>query len=306
MTDKRLEELSGLASNGRTWFAVSDGGGSLRVLEVDPTTCAVRDTRTAAVDPYDVEDLALAPNGAVWLADIGDNNHRRSTIALHVVSPPGASVLYRLSYPDGPHDAEALLLDRGGVPHIVTKEPLGLAGVYRPVGPLQGRVGKTVPLEKVQSVSVKPTDTPGGPLSGTIGSVLITGGSVSPHGNAVALRTYTDAYVYDAPEGDVVAALSRQPVRIPLPHEPQGEAVALEPDDTLLSGSEGKQPVRSVPGAVAASRAGQPSQHRAPAPPVARSPQRDDGKESTISTLLLIGGLAVLLVFGLGKLRRNR
>ena len=29
---------------------------------------------TAAVDPYDPEDLAVAADGTVWLADTGDNN----------------------------------------------------------------------------------------------------------------------------------------------------------------------------------------------------------------------------------------
>jgi len=56
------------------------------------------------------------------------------------------------------------------------------------------------------------------------------------------------------PDGDLVAALGRQPVRVPLPDEPQGEAIAFEQDGALLSGSEragaGPQPIRAVPGAA--------------------------------------------------------
>ena len=43
-------------------------------------------------------------------------------------------------------------------------------------------------------------------------------------------RTYTDAHLFAAPDGDVVAALGGTPVTVPLPGEPQGEAVALTGD----------------------------------------------------------------------------
>lgn len=310
VTDERLEELSGLASDGSSWYAVADGGQQLDVFVVDPKDCSVRDVRTAPTNPYDVEDLALASDGTVWLADTGDNNRRRETVALHTVSPTGESSLYRIAYPDGPHDAEALLLDRQGVPHIVTKEPFGMAGVYRPTGSgLRGRSEETVPLEQVSSVMIRSTDSPGGPLSGTLGSILITGGSVSRDGTAVALRTYTDAYVYNAPDGDVVAALEREPLRIPLPHEAQGEAVAWEPDGTLLSASEGQQPVRAVPNALAAARADAPMDTADPRPAPgandAASADPEQGKEATVSVLLLTAAAAALIFFVVGRLRRR-
>ncbi|WP_190817370.1 NHL repeat-containing protein [Saccharopolyspora pogona] len=251
--DKRLAELSGLASDGSAWYAISDGGSSLRVFVLDPADCSIRGIRTASNDPYDVEDLALGRDGSLWLADTGDNRRRRDDIALYVMSSGGGATLYRLAYPDGPHDAEALLLDRVGVPHIVTKEPLGSAGIYRPAGPLAA--DRTVPLERVGSISLRSTQTPGGPLNGSLGSVLVTGGSVSQDGTAVAIRTYTEAYVYDAPDGDLVAAFQREPFRISLPNEQQGEAIAWEPDGALLSASEGNQPVRRIPGVAAAARA---------------------------------------------------
>ena len=242
-----LAELSGLAADGDRWFAVSDGGSALRVFVLRPADCEVVDEITAEVNPYDVEDLALAADGALWLADTGDNDLDRSTVALHRLTQDGDANLYRLTYPDGPHDAEALLLDRAGIPHVVTKE-LGTARVYRPAGVLT-EPGPT-PLEQVAAVRLEPTDTPGGP-AGEVGSILVTGGAVSADGHVVALRTYTDAYLFSAPSGDVVAALAGTPVRIPLPDEPQGEALALAPDGMLLSGSEGAAPIRAVPGATA-------------------------------------------------------
>lgn len=313
ITDNRLAELSGLASDGSSWYAVGDGGSSLKVHVLDPQDCSVRDVRTAEIDPYDVEDLALAGNGDLWLADTGDNSLRRETVALHVMSADGVASLYRLSYPDGPHDAEALVLSTDDVPYIVTKDPLGTAGVYRPAAALVA--GGTVPLERVGSVTVHPTQTPGGPLPGRLGSVPVTGGAVSRDGTVVALRTYTDVYLYHASGGDILTALRQEPLRLPLPGEPQGEAVAFEPTGTLLSASEGRQPVRAIPGAVSAAKAGAStrvpdeavSSERGPGgaseePAVARGGRHE---LSTGWTLLIAGGLAALIVVVAGALRRR-
>ena len=69
----------------------------------------------------------------------------------------------------------------------------------------------------------------------------MTGGAVSADGRVVALRTYTDAWLFAVPDGGGVAdALRATPVQVPLPGEPQGEAVAFAADGTLLSGSEAR------------------------------------------------------------------
>ncbi|MDT8914266.1 hypothetical protein NYF13_25620 [Amycolatopsis sp. PS_44_ISF1] len=248
VTDPRVTELSGLVSDGARWYAVNDGGTEVEVFVLD-RSCTVQDVLTANTDPYDVEDLARAPDGTLWLADTGDNGKKRATVALLELKPSGGGAkLHRLTYPDGPHDTEALLLDRSGTPYLVTKDILGDAKVYRPTGPL-ATPGPT-PLEQTGSVRIRSTDTQGGPV-GAFGSVLVTGGATSADGTVVALRTYTDAYLYAAPDGDVAAALERTPVRIPLAGEKQGEAVAFEPDGTLLSAGEGiGQPVRAAKGAA--------------------------------------------------------
>jgi hypothetical protein len=52
-------------------------------------------------------------------------------------------------------------------------------------------------------------------------------------------------------DGDIAEAFTRDPVRVPLPDEPQGEAIAFTPEGTLLSASEGSgEPLRAVPDAV--------------------------------------------------------
>ncbi|XGU20039.1 hypothetical protein ACETU7_01750 [Rhodococcus sp. 3Y1] len=83
--------------------------------------------------------------------------------------------------------------------------------------------------------------------------MAVTGGAVSKDGTVVALRTYTDAYLYAAPDGDVVKALNTNPIRVPLPDEPQGEAIAFDAAGDLISGSEAYRgplpPIRILRGA---------------------------------------------------------
>jgi hypothetical protein len=94
-------------------------------------------------------------------------------------------------------------------------------------------------MEKVASVNMTLTGTPGGPV-GRAGQLMITGGAVAADGSRLALRTYTDAYVWPLTGSDVVTALAGESVRIALPESPQGEAISFTADHTsLIVASEG-------------------------------------------------------------------
>jgi hypothetical protein len=298
ITDPRLAELSGLVVVGKSMFAVPDGGDQLSVLVLDDS-CAVTDVRTAPVDPYDPEDLAVAADGTLWVADTGDNGGDRPTVALHALRADGTAALYRLTYPDGPHDAEALLLAPDGTPYLVTKEVLGASRVYRPAAPLED--GATVSLEQAASVTVTLTGTPGGPV-GRAGQLMVTGGAISRDGRLIALRTYTDAYLWPLTGADVPAALEGRPVRIPLPEFPQGEAISFAPDDRdVVIASEGSpNPVVEVsteqPPAPAAEE---------PAAPEDAPAGFFDGDRSPVVSGLIAAAVATLVV-GVGALFRRR
>jgi hypothetical protein len=313
VTDERLAELSGFATGEEHWYAVNDGGTQIEIFVLG-RDCSVQRTITDPVDPYDVEDMARAADGTLWLADTGDNRKQRDTVALHEVRPDGRTTLYRLTYPDGQHDAEALLLDRAGTPYVVTKNVLGLAEVYRPAAPLSSP-GPT-PLENAGSLRVESTDTQGGPV-GPTGSVLVTGGAVSADGTVVALRTYTDAYLYPAPDGDIAAALQRSPVRVPLPGESQGEAIAFEPDGTLLSASEGTgEPVRTIEGAIGLVPAGEDGSAPEGASAAGEGSDPENAENSGDSAdppgLPVLPGIAIavtvaaVVVLGTGRLAHRR
>ena len=267
--DPQLAELSGLVADDGGLWAIADGGRRVQAHRLDPESCAVRESRSTDVDPRDPEDLARGPDGTLWVGDIGDNDLRRDTVAVIELPASGASRLHRLTYPDGPHDAEALLIDAAGRPVVVIKD-VAPAGIYRTETRPDG-IGPT-PLTRVGTVALPPSTTPGGPLGG-LGARVVTGAAATADGRVVALRSYTDAWLFEVPDGDVVAALAGVPVRVPLPNEPQGEAIAFDPSGALLSGSETRGgtagEIRLVPGAAAL--AGAPPASDAVPPPGAGS-----------------------------------
>ena len=214
--------------------------------------------------------------------------------------PDGTTSLYRLTYPDGAHDAEALLLAPDGMPYIVTKEVLGASSVYRPVAGLVD--GGTVAMGKVASINMTLTGTPGGPV-GRAGQLLITGGAVAANGAHLAVRTYTDAYVWPLAGSDVVGALATAPVRVALPDSPQGEAISFTSDGSaLLVASEGTPSdvtVVPLPAGAAA-----PVEEAAAGPTASLTDFTSSGL-SPITSGIIAACVATMIVWVGGLLRRR-
>jgi hypothetical protein len=258
LDDPRLDEASGLVMTPSGPAVVNDSGNATVVYTLAPD-CSVASARPVGVSGRDVEDLARDADGTLWLADIGDNGGVRRDIALIRVPVRGAPDVRRLVYPDRPHDAETLLLPADGRPVIITKDLGGRSGVYSTDAPPV--TTSPTPLRHVGEFVVPLSGTDGGPL-GPFGRGLVTGGALSADGRVAAVRTYTDAWLYPVAGGsadDVVTALRRTPVGVPLPGEPQGEAIAFTADGTLLSAGEAGRSrsgatatasLRAVPGAV--------------------------------------------------------
>ena len=152
------------------------------------------------------------------------------------------------------------------------------------------------------AVNLTFTGTAGGPV-GQAGQLLVTGGAVARDGSAIALRTYTDAYVWPLTGSDVPAALAGAPTRIPLPESPQGESITFAADNkSLLVASEGlPSDLTVVPLAPETVAAITP----ATAGPVPSLSDLTSSGLSPITNGLIAAAVATVVVWIGGKLRRH-
>jgi hypothetical protein len=238
----------------------------------------------------------------VWLADTGDNQGTRGTVALLALRPDGSTGVYRLSYPDGARDVEALLLAPDGTPYLVSKEVLGASGVYRPVTALVE--SGTVALTEVAGVEFTLTGTSGGPV-GRAGQLMVTGGAVAADGSRLALRTYTDAYVWPLSGSDVAGALAAEPVRMALPEAPQGEAISFTAagSGVVVAGEGVPSDVTVVP--VAGTAAGAAATATSSDGGLPGLLTASEGGIPLIPTAVVAAVVATVLVWLTGKFRRR-
>jgi hypothetical protein len=235
-----LPEASGVAASrtvaGRLW-AHNDSGAVLFAL----------DTRGAVIDRVpltgirvrDWEALAAARCGAascLYLGDIGDNGAVRADIAVYRVPEPGPNAarapeaprVLRGRYPDGPQDAETLLVTGDGGLFVVTKGSTGPIALYR--FPRQPGREDVVTLERVGQPR-----TPGKVAR----DERITDGSVSPDGTWVVLRTHRTLLVHPAARLLAGDWGGEQAVDVTALGEPQGEGVTVDADGSLYLVGEG-------------------------------------------------------------------
>lgn len=240
--DARLPEVSGLAADTDVLLAMNDKGGEVYTLD---RSCRITSQKTIKMRLVDVEDLALAADGSVWLSDTGGNRQLREEVRL-IRWDRRADVVtsHSFRYPKGGHDAEALLMSPFGTAVLVTKSNSGVSDVFtadQPFDPV-----KPNPLVHAGKVDVRELEYG----AGSPGASLVTGGGVSPDGTRVVLRTYAAAYEWDAPDGDLARAItSTEPRVIKLPQTRQGEAITYAADGySLVTATEGlPAPVHVVP-----------------------------------------------------------
>jgi hypothetical protein len=214
-TDRSITESSGLVDAGSVVYTMNDSGAGPVLYAVDPRTGDTTGTTTySSSDVEDVEALAPAPGGAVWVGDIGDNLTRRDEVWLYRVTPgqPDAP-RFALTYPGPARDAETLLAQPvTGRLFVVSKSVFG--GVVF-AAPRSLEPGRSHRLRRFAQV-------PG----------LVTDGAFFPDGRHVLLRGYGTAAVYTFP-GFALRG------RFTLPPQRQGEGVSIGADGRILLSSEG-------------------------------------------------------------------
>lgn len=230
-TDRRLDSVSGIAVTSDGTYVQNDRDGTLWQLDQ-----ACRPVRQLPVPAdvgrlVDTEDLAFA-DGSLWIADTGGNRVQRTVVSLiQVTASPSQVHRYALVYPDGPHDADAVLISPDGSQVlIVTKSGTVLAAD----APLR----TTAPTPLLVITQIRMSALAGrnpGP-----GAILVTGGAVSPDGLHLVLRTYNEAWEWDAADGRLADAFGGLPRKVTMPPMKQGEAITYTPDGQafLVSGEQ--------------------------------------------------------------------
>ncbi len=243
-------ELSGLVasrSQANVLWTHNDSADAPRVLAFAPDGRLRADLQVTGAEAVDWEAISIAPGasggGVLYLGDIGDNAEQREEIVVYSVPEvrllPGVAgrgatapaQRLALRYPDGSHDAEALIVDGAtGALLIVTKDFGGDAGVY---------------LTRRRATRGTVTLRRAGTLSLGLGSA-ITDGAISADGSTVVLRTYDRAYVFSRNGGEpLTRTLRRRPcvADADLGAEGQGEALAVTGDGrAFFTVPEGRHP----------------------------------------------------------------
>lgn len=208
--DDQINESSGLTAGRRhrgVLYTHNDSGDGARIYAIGPDGATQAVLTLPDASARDWEDIAAGPNESLWVADIGDNAGSRTEIHLFRTHEPATlrsqslpSTRFRLVYPDGSHDAEALLVrPNTGRVFIVSKQSSG-AAVYR--APKRLRADAVNRLTRVRSAPAR-----------------VTAGDFAPDGERLVLRDQQRAYLYPR--------LFGQARVIDLPDMPQGESAAF-------------------------------------------------------------------------------
>lgn len=229
---REVPEASGLAVSRRREDLIwthNDSGNDPVLFAIDASG-TVQGRVRLPISARDWEDISAAPcpaGNCLFIADIGDNELVRKSVRVFRVPEPdpqarqtGRPDVFAVTYPDGPHNAEASFIADGRL-FIVTRDRTG--GLYRSTSLLGD--GGDLTLERIAE----------------LGLAAVTDAEASPDQTAVVIRTSDEVVMYRAADlvrgGRVAHGL-----RIPIDglREPQGEAVALGNDGTIYLASEGR------------------------------------------------------------------
>ncbi|HVW12951.1 MAG TPA: hypothetical protein VHB54_03965 [Mucilaginibacter sp.] len=247
---KDLFEISGVAAsriNPGILYIHNDSGNPSQVYMTDATGADVG-TLNMPVANRDWEDIAVGPGpiagkSYIYLGDIGDNNSIHPTVYVYRFEEPDltgrtppviiniAKVdTIQLKYPDGPRNAETLMVDPN------TKD------IY--IASKQSNVSHVYVARYPQNISATTTMTP------VVQLYLdkATAGDISPDGTEILMRTNELIWYWKLPAGtSILHGLLTQPQVAPYANnEPQGEGVGFAADgsgyytDTEIKGYPGK------------------------------------------------------------------
>ena len=225
-----IDEASGIADSkanpGYLWVE-QDSGNPNDIILLSYAGQFIKKINIRSAVNRDWEDMAvsngpIAGTNYVYLADIGDNNKIYSEYTIYrfpepLVNTDTISVYdkIRFQYPDGPHDAEAMLVDQSSKDiYIVTKQD-AVSRIYKLIYPQNtGAINMAV-------------------YSGSLSFNGVVSAASSVEGDELLLKTYSSLYYWKKNSNEnIEQALYKDPVMLAYQPEPQGEALCFANDNT--------------------------------------------------------------------------
>jgi hypothetical protein len=220
----------------------------------------------------DWEDMSLGPcpvafqlqsrptrvkaDTCIYLADTGDNLEFRPFVTIYAIPEPApperasdtlgttrAPAVLRLRYPDGSHDVEAVYVSpRDTALFLVSKgatrgSAIRLYRVDRNAWRTPDTTSDIVVATLVQTLDIRANSEAGR---------VVTAGTIRPDGRVVALRTYSEIYLFYPGVGGRLLPARERPCNI-AGLEIGGEAIDFLDDSTFVLTSEAG---RSRPGTI--------------------------------------------------------
>ncbi len=227
-----LNEISGMVSgriNPDILWVHNDSGDENRIYAVGMQANLLGIYTLTGAQNRDWEDIAIGPGPRgrsfyIYIGDIGDNNAEYPVKFIYRVPEPVVprtpaihdSVLsdcisIGFTYPDGPRDAECLLVDPLNADIYVLSKRDAQTHVY--FAPYPQPTDSIFEIQKL----------------GTITITGITAGDIAPNGDFIILKNYNEVFLWHRrPNDSVFETLCRKPERLPYVPEAQGEAIAWE------------------------------------------------------------------------------
>lgn len=233
-----IDEASGLVFSRKhkgIMYTHNDSGGKPLVYVIDTLGKSKGTIKLKGVKNRDWEDISIGPGPKsgypyIYIGDIGDNASVHPEIFIYRFPEPSTlestmeiepEVLV-LTYPDGPKDAETLMVDPISKAMYVLSKRDSLNILYKISQDAFEK--KTAVLEKVLELPF----------------TMAVAGDISPCGSKILVKNYLIVFFWERKPGETIEqAMSRDPLILPYKPEPQGEAIAWHPTlDTYVTLSE--------------------------------------------------------------------
>ena len=226
--NKAIDEASGLVFSRMhpgILYTHNDSGGDPIVYMLDTTGRHVGQIKLLGVENRDWEDIAIGPGPEkdrpyIYVGEIGDNNAKYDQIKIFRIPEPNLlqdevevnPEILILNYPDGAKDAETLMVDPISHDIFILSKRDSVNILYR--APQSAFAQGEYVLERIMELPF----------------TMSVAGDISADGLQIIIKNYLMVFYWEREIGETVPeALKRKAKILPYKPEPQGEAIAFDP-----------------------------------------------------------------------------